>query len=76
MTDRLTIEDMQILAADLHARCTPIEGCASRQAALFLSRDDIAGLDAIARFLALVSPFRSQIADLVIGKQFKKGRAA
>lgn len=70
MTERppiKTIEDMQDFAAELHARCTPREGYVSREASLFLNERDIQGLDAIARFLALISPFRSQILDLVNG---------
>jgi hypothetical protein len=65
----MTIEDMQLAAADLHARCTPREGYVTTEASLFLNAEDIAALDAIARFLALAAPFRDQIAAIISGKR-------
>jgi hypothetical protein len=70
-----TIEDMQEFAADLHLRCKPREGYVSKEASLFLNERDIQGLDAIARFLALIAPFRKQILELVNGtapRQFRR----
>jgi hypothetical protein len=66
---RLTISDMQAYASDLHARCKPREGYQSGGAQLMLSADDVAALEAIARFLELVAPHRNEIAKLVEGKR-------
>lgn len=69
-----TIEEMQLFAADLHARCAPREGYVSREATLYLNAREIAGLDAVTRFLALISPFRQQILDIVNGTDRQKFR--
>lgn len=73
-----TIDEMQSFASELYARCTPREGYVSREALLFLDARDVAGLDAIARFLSLISPLRQQILDLVngTGKSHRYGRRA
>ncbi|MBX9760186.1 MAG: hypothetical protein K2Y29_15520 [Beijerinckiaceae bacterium] len=67
-----TIDEMQAFAADIHARCKPREGYVAKEASLFLNERDIQGIDAIARFLAIISPFRSQILDLVNGTAPRK----
>lgn len=69
MTDRLTIADMQAHAADLHARCKPRDGYESGGAVLMLNAEDVAALDAIARFLTLIAPLRIEIARLIEGKR-------
>jgi hypothetical protein len=77
MTDEAprTIDEMQLFAADLHLRCKPRAGYVSRETILILSERDVAGIDAIARFFSLVSPFRAQILELVNGtapRQFRR----
>jgi hypothetical protein len=69
-----TIDEMQDFAADLHLRCKPREGYVSRETLLILSERDVQGLDAIARFLALISPFRTQILEMVNGNSPRKFR--
>jgi hypothetical protein len=64
---RLTLSDMAAHAADIAARCKPREGYASGGAELMLSAEDVAAVDAIARFLALAAPHRDAIKKIVQG---------
>lgn len=72
MNGRMTIDDMQLAAADIHARCTPREGYIATEAHLHLTREDIRALDCICRFLAIIAPFRDEVAAIVSGR--KRGR--
>lgn len=67
-----TIEEMQLFMAELHARCTPREMYVARETTLFLNAREIAGIDAVTRFLALISPFRKDILDLVNGTRRRR----
>jgi hypothetical protein len=69
MNARLNIPEMQAIAADLYARCKPREGFVSERATLFLNADDIASLDAIARFLGLAASQEGEIMRIIEGRR-------
>jgi hypothetical protein len=71
-----TIEDMaRFLADNVMPRLTTRDGSLAGDALLTITRDEAKMLEAVTRFLALITPFRPQIVDLVYrGGDDRRGR--